>query len=179
MVPRTCTIEMQPALLRYKPRLTNIFGRKFTKSFHIHVINVKSIKKLNLLWDDFGQLQHGPRSIPNPKSQTDIISDKRAKQENSNIALSSLSDLSLRYAEDKKSGYGVFTWPDGRKYAGSWLNGNQHGIGTYTSTSGTVKTGEWSHGKRLHWLEWNDFGQLRHIFYHTDDIQVYFNFFVF
>lgn len=27
------------------------------------------------------------------------------------------------YVDDKKDGYGVFTWPDGRKYEGNWSNG--------------------------------------------------------
>jgi len=35
------------------------------------------------------------------------------------------------YVEDKKSGHGTFEWPDGRKYIGSWLNGKQHGEGTF------------------------------------------------
>ena len=27
------------------------------------------------------------------------------------------------YKDDKKEGYGTFYWPDGRKYTGAWLNG--------------------------------------------------------
>jgi L1 cell adhesion molecule like protein len=27
------------------------------------------------------------------------------------------------YVEDKKEGKGVFYWPDGRQYKGNWLNG--------------------------------------------------------
>ena len=27
------------------------------------------------------------------------------------------------YIDDKKEGHGVFTWPDGRQYNGSWKNG--------------------------------------------------------
>ena len=27
------------------------------------------------------------------------------------------------YFEDKKHGYGVFIWPDGRKYEGQWQDG--------------------------------------------------------
>jgi hypothetical protein len=27
------------------------------------------------------------------------------------------------YVDDKKDGYGVFTWPDGRRYEGNWSNG--------------------------------------------------------
>ena len=31
--------------------------------------------------------------------------------------------------ENKISGYGVYTWLDGRKYEGEWLNNNMHGRG--------------------------------------------------
>lgn len=27
------------------------------------------------------------------------------------------------YINDKKAGYGIYTWADGRRYAGSWKNG--------------------------------------------------------
>ena len=27
------------------------------------------------------------------------------------------------YVEDKKQGYGEFIWPDGRSYKGDWFNG--------------------------------------------------------
>jgi len=27
------------------------------------------------------------------------------------------------YIDDKKEGHGVFYWPDGRKYEGGWKNG--------------------------------------------------------
>jgi len=37
------------------------------------------------------------------------------------------------YLDDKKSGHGVFTWPDGRRYEGQWFNGNQHGRGVFTN----------------------------------------------
>jgi len=30
---------------------------------------------------------------------------------------------------DKKHGYGVYTWADGRKYEGEWVAGKQHGRG--------------------------------------------------
>ena len=29
------------------------------------------------------------------------------------------------YIDDKKEGYGVFYWPDGRIYKGYWKNGKQ------------------------------------------------------
>ncbi len=44
-----------------------------------------------------------------------------------------------QYIDDKKEGHGNFYWPDGRKYEGGWKNGKQHGIGVYTSASGKTK----------------------------------------
>jgi len=56
------------------------------------------------------------------------------------------------FHEDKKCGYGVFTWPDGKVYKGFWLGGKQHGIGMYTK-DGQEKCGIWLNGKRLEWCE--------------------------
>ena len=28
-----------------------------------------------------------------------------------------------QYIKDKKAGHGDYKWPDGRKYTGAWLNG--------------------------------------------------------
>ena len=55
--------------------------------------------------------------------------------------------------DDKKEGHGVFTWPDNRQYDGQWKNGKQHGFGTYHSSKGEIKHGEWAEGKRLRWME--------------------------
>jgi hypothetical protein len=46
----------------------------------------------------------------------------------------------------------VFTWPDGRKYDGEWFNGKQHGEGTYLTSKGETKRGEWKEGKRVRWI---------------------------
>ena len=51
--------------------------------------------------------------------------------------------------EDKKQGYGVFHWPDGRKYVGDWYNGKQHGNGTYFNAEGEAREGCWKEGKRV------------------------------
>ena len=40
------------------------------------------------------------------------------------------------YVEDKKEGFGRFVWPDGREYVGSWKNGKQHGSGKYIDKRG-------------------------------------------
>ena len=46
----------------------------------------------------------------------------------------------------------MFSWPDGKKYDGGWLDGKQHGRAIYTNSKGQVKTGEWDHGKRKRWI---------------------------
>ena len=38
--------------------------------------------------------------------------------------------------------YGVFTWPDGRKYKGNWENGKQHRLGVYSTSKGEERCGE-------------------------------------
>lgn len=43
--------------------------------------------------------------------------------------------------------------PDGRKYVGSWLNGKQHGEGTFWFQNGEKKRGKWEDGKRIKWLD--------------------------
>lgn len=56
---------------------------------------------------------------------------------------------------DKKHGYGVYRWADGRVYEGNWYNGKQHGTGKYILQEGTIKIGEWVNGKRTHWISEN------------------------
>lgn len=36
-----------------------------------------------------------------------------------------------QYVDDKKEGFGIYLLPDGRRYEGWWVNGKQHGIGTF------------------------------------------------
>ena len=35
-------------------------------------------------------------------------------------------------------GKGFFTWPDGRKYEGEYLNDKKHGVGVFTFKDGRV-----------------------------------------
>ena len=57
------------------------------------------------------------------------------------------------YLDDKKHGYGVFKWYDGREYAGYWANGHQHGLGVYTKPSeNKTKYGLWENGKLIQWF---------------------------
>lgn len=56
------------------------------------------------------------------------------------------------YVNDKKEGHGVFTWPDGREYDGNWKNGKQHGDGKFKGKdSKDFKSGKWEQGKRMEW----------------------------
>jgi hypothetical protein len=56
------------------------------------------------------------------------------------------------YLDDKKDGFGIFTFADGKKYEGYWVDGKQHGIGRYTSLDGSVRWGKWENGKRKEWI---------------------------
>ena len=57
---------------------------------------------------------------------------------------------------DKREGWGTFSWTDGRKYVGEWRAGKQHGKGTYISCDGTSKAGLWEAGKKIRWTENED-----------------------
>jgi hypothetical protein len=56
------------------------------------------------------------------------------------------------YKDDKKHGFGVYTWSDSKKYAGFWSNGKQHGIGVFINRDGKKKYGLWEDGKKLRWI---------------------------
>ena len=58
-----------------------------------------------------------------------------------------------QFVNDRKEGHGVFTWSDGRTYEGGWKDGKQHGEGIYKSKGkGTARKGVWENGKRTRWL---------------------------
>lgn len=66
---------------------------------------------------------------------------------------------------EKKHGFGIYVWADGRRYEGNWKNGKQHGKGHYIVNEIT-KQGLWEDGKRMQWSDtietikpsnWNDF----------------------
>lgn len=48
-----------------------------------------------------------------------------------------------------KEGQGIFYWPNGKVYNGSWKDGVQHGEGVYTNSKGDSRKGEWKNGKRV------------------------------
>jgi len=45
------------------------------------------------------------------------------------------------------NGYGVFTWPDGRKYDGNYVEDKKEGRGKFTWPDGKEYDGEWKDGK--------------------------------
>ena len=57
-----------------------------------------------------------------------------------------------KFLDDKKSGYGVYKWPDGREYCGWWYQGSQHGYGIFTDIKGKKKHGFWEEGTRKTWF---------------------------
>ena len=53
------------------------------------------------------------------------------------------------YKKDKKEGFGIYYWPDGRIFRGNWFNGKQHGEGEfYDPRTGIWKKGKWENGKK-------------------------------
>jgi hypothetical protein len=51
--------------------------------------------------------------------------------------------IDLSYHSGKKHGQGTYTWHDGRKYIGPWVNGKQHGVGMLIDNKGMLRKGEW------------------------------------
>ena len=44
-------------------------------------------------------------------------------------------------------GYGTFTWPDGRKYVGEYIDDMKQGEGTFEWPDGRKYIGHWDKGK--------------------------------
>ena len=44
-------------------------------------------------------------------------------------------------------GEGVYSWPDGKRYEGSYKQGHRHGQGKLTRPSGNWYSGGWADGK--------------------------------
>lgn len=47
------------------------------------------------------------------------------------------------------NGNGKFNWYDGKKYQGSFLNGELHGNGSIEYPGGQVVIGEWNNGESV------------------------------
>ena len=53
-----------------------------------------------------------------------------------------------QYFADRKHGFGIYHWPDGRVYEGYWLGGKQHDLGVYRiPDKNEVKFGLWEKGQ--------------------------------
>lgn len=52
-----------------------------------------------------------------------------------------------RYVRDQASGFGVFRWPDRRRYEGYWSAGRQHGAGQHVASDGKAELRWWLKGE--------------------------------
>ena len=66
-----------------------------------------------------GQLQQGARSLALARRALPVAQQRA-------------SALSQGAAAGVPNGYGVYTWPDGSRYEGDWMNGVKNGRGKYT-----------------------------------------------
>lgn len=60
---------------------------------------------------------------------------------------------------DKKSGFGIYKWPNGAYYQGEFERDMKHGIGKTVYENGKVAVLEWAEGKTVRQLdesEWPD-----------------------
>ena len=47
------------------------------------------------------------------------------------------------YGQDRKNGYGVFTWESGNVYKGGYVDDERDGYGEMFWTDGSIYQGEW------------------------------------
>jgi len=52
------------------------------------------------------------------------------------------------WVDDRKHGYGVYTWDDGDRYEGNWVAGRQEGHGSYIWGNGSSYVGAWKEDRR-------------------------------
>ena len=58
------------------------------------------------------------------------------------------------YLNDLKHGQGKFEWPSGKMYDGSWADGKQDGPGIYRARENDkLREGVWEKGQRVKWIE--------------------------
>lgn len=59
-----------------------------------------------------------------------------------------------QYMQNKKNGYGIYIYSDGSRFEGEWLNGQQEGVGFMIDKTGKSKRkGEWKEGDHFRWLD--------------------------
>lgn len=56
------------------------------------------------------------------------------------------------YQNDKKHGFGVYVWADGRAYVGDWYEGKQADTRVYILPNGNTRRGIWENGVRKPWI---------------------------
>ena len=59
------------------------------------------------------------------------------------LGIVSQETYSGHFKNDKKHGYGIYTWASGDKYDGEWVSNKKHGHGIQTWADGTKYEGEW------------------------------------
>lgn len=53
------------------------------------------------------------------------------------------------YRNDKKEGFGVFSWADGNVYRGNYVNDLREGYGEMFWVDGIVYKGQWKEGNQV------------------------------
>ena len=53
------------------------------------------------------------------------------------------------FTRDKRQGYGTLMTPNNYTYSGGWLNGKQHGYGFIYTDKGEFKYGMWVNGSKI------------------------------
>lgn len=73
-----------------------------------------------------------------------------------------------QFLNDKKHGYGKYSWKDARYHEGWWHEGLQHGLGIYKSINEEKLYGRWENGKKV---EGYNEEQVKQIESHTLNIE--------
>ena len=68
------------------------------------------------------------------------------------------------FADNAINGYGVYTWPDGRRYEGEFSGFLRTGNGTFTDKDGAVTVGTFKNGECVDGKEYAPDGELRAMF---------------
>jgi hypothetical protein len=56
------------------------------------------------------------------------------------------------FQKDKRHGFGIFIWPDAKVYYGYWSNSKQQGKGIIINSASQKKLGEFKDGNRERWV---------------------------
>ena len=80
----------------------------------------------------------------------ELIKEKYGNYQNKTINYTSGDKYVGQVKDDKRNGYGTYTWSDGAKYVGYYINDKRHGKGTMTWSDGSGRkyVGDWINGKR-------------------------------